>query len=294
LNANPNPAAVTDHELAELRALIERRSGIMFEGVREQSFAARVRAQVAEKGWAHGSALLRAIRASNAEFEYLLERVLTQETSFFRYPDVFDALQKVALPELQKAKAGQDSPSLRIWSAGCATGEEPYSIAFAVAESMAAEKGWQIEILATDVSRTALQQAERGTYSKDRLRGMTAAQIDAWFSRQNEEYAVKPEFKSLVSFAPLNLAEAVYPGRFDCIFCMNVLIYFSPELRRTLIQQFYRYLEPGGFLFLGHAETATGTGVNLRALVHGETRLYRKPGFPTAPEGGANAGRSQS
>jgi chemotaxis protein methyltransferase CheR len=294
LSVNPNTVAVTDHELAELRALIECRSGIVFEGARERSFAARVRVQVAEKGWAHGSALLRSIRTSNVEFESLLERLLTQETSFFRYPDAFDALQKRVLPELLAAKTGKGPHSLRIWSAGCATGEEPYSIAVTVAENMAARDDWEPAILATDVSRAALQRAERGAYSKNRLRGLSAAQIEACFSRKNGEYVVKPEIRSLVSFAPLNLAEAVYPGRFDCIFCMNVLIYFSAERRTAMIQRFHEYLEPGGFLFLGHAETAAGAGVNFRTMVHGEARVYRKIGRRDLSQDGVDAGRSRS
>jgi chemotaxis protein methyltransferase CheR len=294
LAINPNSAAVTDHELSEIRALLERRSGILFEGARERSFATRVRAHVAEHGWPNGARLLRAIRSSNVEFERLLERLLTQETSFFRYPDVFDALQKHMLPELQKNKAGQGSHSLRLWSAGCASGEEPYSIAIAVTSSSAYAEAWDITILATDISRAALQQAERGAYSRRRLHGLPAPQVEACFSREDGDYVVKPHIRSLVSFALFNLAEPVYLGRFDCIFCMNVLIYFSAERRADLIRQFYEYLEPGGFLILGHAETVNGAAVEFRTIVHGEARVFQKAGLPAALESGTETGRSVS
>ena len=293
LSAASNPATISDHEMSEIRALIEHRSGVLFEGARERSLAARVRAHMAEKGWANGARLLRALHSSNVEFDGLLQRVLTQETSFFRYPDVFDALQKRVLPELQKSKRQQDVRSLRIWSAGCASGEEPYSIAIAVLESLTHADSWKISILATDISRTALQHAERGSYPRRRLQGLTAAQIEACFSRENGEYAIRPQIRNLISFAPINLADAVYPGRFDCIFCMNVLIYFSAERRAALIQRFYEYLEPGGFLFLGHAETVNGTAVNFRTLVHRDARVFQRPATAGA-EDGTTEGRNVS
>jgi chemotaxis protein methyltransferase CheR len=268
---------VTEHELSEIRTLIERHSGLLFEGSREQFFATRVRAHVSEKRMAHGSELLRTMRASGVEYEALLERLLTQETSFFRYPDVFDALEKRVLPDLQRTKFRDHPRSLRIWSAGCANGAEPYSIAITLAETLKFPEAGDIGILATDISRQALQQAERGGYSKRELQGVSPAQLHAYFTPDGDHYIVKPQLRSLVSFASQNLAQNLYLGRFDCIFCMNVLIYFSAERRAALIQRFHEYLEPGGFLFLGHAETANGVPVKFDTLVHGEARVYRKP-----------------
>ena len=288
-----NPV-VTEHELGEFRSLIEQRSGILFEGSRERLFASRVREHLAEKKLAHGSELLRAIRGSNVEYDALLERLLTQETSFFRYPDVFEVLEKRVLPELHMHKFWQNPRSLRVWSAGCATGEEPYSIAITVAETIEFSEAWDISILATDISRQALQFAERGRYPRRELEALTPAQLEAHFTRDGNDFTVRPRIRSLVSFAPMNLAQPVYPGRFDCIFCMNVMIYFSEERRDQLIQRFHDYLEPGGFLFLGHAETVTGSGANFRTIVHKDGRVFQKPDRVEVREvtPGSPAGRS--
>ena len=276
MSAKHNPVA-SEHELGEIRALVERQSGILFEGSRERLFATRVGEHLLEKKMAHGAELLRAIRASNVEYEELLQRLLTQETSFFRYPDVFDTLQKCVMPELHMRKLWASPRSLRVWSAGCATGEEPYSIAMAMVETLECAEAWDLSVLATDISRAALQQAERGVYSARQLAGLAPARLENHFTLVAGQYIIKPRIRNLVSFAPFNLVNQVYPGRFDCIFCMNVLIYFSEPQRTAIIERFQDYLEPGGFLFLGHAETISGANVNLRTILHRDARVYQKP-----------------
>jgi chemotaxis protein methyltransferase CheR len=272
-----NPAGVSEHELSEIRALIELRSGIHFDQSRERFFSSRIREHVSARKLAHGSDLLRAIRNSNVEYDTLLERLLTQETSFFRYPDVFDALEKKVLPELHMKKFWENPRTLRIWSAGCSTGEEPYSIAVTVAETLEFAEAWNIHILATDVSRNALQHAERGVYSRRALDRLTPKQIATYFSQAGDQHTAKARIRNMISFAPMNLAQAVYMGRFDCIFCMNVMIYFSEERRNALIQRFHEYLEPGGYLFLGHAETVAGAPVKFQTIVHRDCQIHQKP-----------------
>jgi chemotaxis protein methyltransferase CheR len=167
--------------------------------------------------------------------------------------------------------------SLRVWSAGCATGEEPYSIAIAMAETLEFTEAWELNVLATDISRPALQQAERATYSPRQLAGLAPSRLENHFTRVADHYVVKPRIRNLVTFAPFNLVNQVYPGRFDCIFCMNVLIYFSKPQRTAIIERFQDYLEPGGFLFLGHAESLNGAQVNFRTIIHRDARVYQKP-----------------
>lgn len=288
---NSKSAVVTGHELSEIRALIEARSGILFDKSRDRFFMTRVQEHVDAKRLAHGSDLLRLIRSSNVEYDALLARLLTQETSFFRYPDVFDAFQKRVLSEMHMKKFWENPRRLRIWSAGCATGEEPYTIAMAVADTLEFIDAWEIQILATDVSRSALQHAERGVYGRSSVERLAPKQIEAYFGRVGDHYIVKPKIRSLVSFAPMNLAQPVYVGRFDCIFCMNVMIYFSEERRNALVQRFYDYLEPGGYLFLGHAETAAYAQVNFKTITHGDSRIYQKPmESPVVISGAAAAG----
>lgn len=268
---------LSEHELSEIRMLIEERTGICFDESRERFFSTRVREHLRAKGLQHGTDLLRNMRKSNVEYEALLERLLTQETSFFRYPGVYEAFEKRVLPELHVKKFWKNPRTLRIWSAGCSTGEEPYSIAITIADSLSFADSWNVEILATDVGRQALKHAERGVYAGRSIASVSEKQIANHFSPVEGGQQVKPRLRKMVSFAQMNLASPVYLGRMDAIFCMNVLIYFSEERRRTVVQRFYETLEPGGYLFLGHSESISKMPVKFQAIVLNDCILYRKP-----------------
>src|SRR6266849_3974086 len=268
---------VSEHELIEIRMLIEERAGICFDESRERFFSTRVRGHLRAKGMERGSELLRAMRKSNVEYEGLLERLLTQETSFFRYPGVYEAFAKRVLPELHTRKFWKNPRALRIWSAGCSTGEEPYSIGITIADSLSFADAWNVEILATDVGRQALKHAERGIYAGRSLASVSEQQLGAHFAKVNGGYQVKLRPKKMVAFAQMNLASPVYVGRMDMIFCMNVLIYFSEERRRTRVQRFYDTLEPGGYLCLGPSESISKMPVKFQAIVLSDCILYRKP-----------------
>src|SRR5690242_15072297 len=268
---------LTDHELSEIRMLIEERTGIHFDESRERFLSTRVREHMHERGYARGSELLRAVKKSNVEYDSLLERMLTQETSFFRYPAVFEAFEKRVLPEIHVSKFWKNPRTLRVWSAGCSTGEEPYSIAITIADSLSFADAWNVEILATDVGKLALKHAERGVYAGRSITSVSEKQLANHFSAVEGGQQVKPRLRKMVSFAQMNLASPVYLGRMDAIFCMNVLIYFSEERRRALVQRFYETLEPGGYLFLGHSESISKMPVKFQAIVLNDCILYRKP-----------------
>jgi chemotaxis protein methyltransferase CheR len=268
---------LSEHELSEIRMLIEERTGICFDESRERFFSTRVKEHLRAKGMERGTDLLRSMRKSNLEYEALLERLLTQETSFFRYPGVYEAFEKRVLPELHTKKFWKNPRTLRIWSAGCSTGEEPYSIAITILDSLSFADSWNVEILATDVGRHALKHAERGIYSGRSIASVSEKQLANHFSPAHNGQQVKPRLRKMVSFAQMNLASAVYVGRMDMIFCMNVLIYFSEERRHALVQRFYDTLEPGGYLFLGHSESISKMPVKFQAIVLNDCILYRKP-----------------
>jgi chemotaxis protein methyltransferase CheR len=268
---------LNEHELSEIRMLIEERTGIHFDESRERFFSTRVREHLHANGYSRGSELLRAIRKSNVEYESLLERLLTQETSFFRYPAVYDAFEKRVLPELHVKKFWNNPRTLRVWSAGCSTGEEPYSIAITIVDSLSFADAWNVEILATDVGRHSLKHAERGVYSGRSLASVKERQLATHFAPVDGGHQVKTRLRKMVTFASLNLASPVYVGRMDMIFCMNVLIYFTEERRRALVQRFYDALEPGGYLFLGHSESISKMSVQFQAIVLSDCILYRKP-----------------
>ena len=181
---------LTDHELSEIRMLIEERTGIHFDDSRERFFSTRVREHVRERGFTRGIELVRAIRKSNVEYEALLEKLLTQETSFFRYPAVFEAFERRVLPELHVKKFWKNPRTLRAWSAGCSTGEEPYSIAITILDTLSFADAWDVEILATDIGRQALKHAERGVYS-----GRSIASVSITITTLGGELAGKPRSK---------------------------------------------------------------------------------------------------
>jgi chemotaxis protein methyltransferase CheR len=270
-------ARLTEEELDEISALIEQRSAILFDSSRERFFSTRVREYLEEKGLGNGTELLRHVSGSSTEYEVLLERLLTQETSFFRYPAVYEALEKKILPEVQERKFWESPRTLRIWSAGCSTGEEPYSIAVTLCQSLKFAEAWEIEILATDISRRALRHAERGVYSKRSLQDVSLGQVETYFTATKHGFQVKPRIRRMISFAQMNLVESVYVGKFDCIFCMNVLMYFSDERRITILRRFYDALEPGGYFLLGHSETLSNVPMKFESIVLGDCRIYRKP-----------------
>jgi chemotaxis protein methyltransferase CheR len=269
----------TELELDELRALVERRAGIHLDTTRDRFLAARVREHMEERGIATAKELLGRVRRSNFEYETLLERLLTQETSFFRYPSVFEALRDSVLKEMHARKFWENPRTLRVWSAGCATGEEAYSIAITIAETLMFVEAWDIEILATDISASALRRAEQAVYPRRALAALTPEQLEAHFTKAPgaDHWKVRPRLRRMVRVAPMNLAEPVYAGRMDLIFCMNVMIYFTEERRKALVRAFCDILNPGGYLVLGHAESLASCPVRLESLRHGDSLLYRKP-----------------
>jgi chemotaxis protein methyltransferase CheR len=270
-------AKLSEPELDEIRTLIEQRSAILFDASRERFFSTRIREHMEERNLGDGSELLKLVRGSSIEYEALLERLLTQETSFFRYPAVYGALEKKILPEIQERKFWETPRTLRIWSAGCSTGEEPYSIAITVSDALKFPEAWEIEILATDVSRRALRHAERGAYSRRSLGEVSLHQVESYFSPTKHGYQVRPRIRRLISFAQMNLVDSFYVGKLDCIFCMNVLMYFSAQRRLSILRRYYDALEPGGYFLLGHSETLSNVPMNFESMVLGDCLIYRKP-----------------
>ena len=206
------------------------------------------------------------------ELEALLDVIAVHETYFFREKRQLDVFAQRIIPELARQER-----AVKIWSAGCSTGEEPYSIAITIADTLSNSEAWNVEILATDVGRQALKHAERGIYSGRSIAAVKDSQLASHFTAVKGGYEVKPRLKKFVTFTQMNLASAVYVGRMDVIFCMNVMIYFSEERRRTLVQRFYDSLEPGGYLFLGHSESISKMPVKFQAIVLNDCILYRKP-----------------
>jgi chemotaxis protein methyltransferase CheR len=201
---------------------------------------------------------------NQAEIIQFLDCISTNLTYFFREPKHFEFLEQVAMPELLASKRTTRNTRIRLWSAACSTGEEPYSLAMCVLPHLSEAEKRDFRILGTDISTRVLEIARKGLYAKDRVGKVPGGLRKQFFQRRDGAdgevyYEVAPALKQTVVFRRLNLKER-YPfsGPFDYIFCRNVMIYFDKATQQELIQKMAGYLSPGGYLFVGHSESLTG------------------------------------
>jgi len=205
----------------------------------------------------------------------LINCITTNKTDFFREPKHFEFLQEVALPELEHSGRKR----ITIWSAGCSTGAEPYTIAITLREYFAGRSMPEVKILATDIDTQVLRRGEEGIYSYNEVDTINIELLRRYFKRGTGEnegfFKVKDSVQNMISFRRLNLLDDTYPmkGRFDIIFCRNVIIYFDRTTQEQLLNRFAQRLEPGGYLFLGHSEALTGMRVPLQGVA---PMVYRK------------------
>ena len=209
---------------------------------------------------------------------HMIDAVTTNKTDFFREPDHFDYLSRTALPALFSGMTSNHD--VVIWSAGCSTGEEPYTLAMVLSEYRVREPGSRFVILATDISMRVLEEASKGIYDEDRVEPVPLELKKKYLLRSKDQskglVRISRELRALVRFRQLNFMEGDFGMRepMDVIFCRNVIIYFDRPTQGRLLTRFIRHLRPGGYLFLGHSESLNG--LNL-PLVQVATTIYRRP-----------------
>lgn len=248
-------------DYALFREFLERACGIVLGDNKNYLIDSRLRKLLKENGINSLSELVRKIDRFSASGlrQQVIDAMTTNETLWFRDRHPFIYLQEHILPELAK-KPGE----IAIWCAACSTGQEPYSISICVEELR--KKNFSlvnkpVRILATDISAKVLDQAKAGVYESLALkRGMSQERLDQHFGKEVEgAWTIKPDIKRRIDFRPINLKDSVLNvGRFDVVFCRNVLIYFSSDLQRQIIGNIHRVLNPGGYLFLGGSEAPKG------------------------------------
>jgi len=205
-----------------------------------------------------------------AELIALLNEITIGETCFFRCPPQLDAVRQIILPKIIAAKARLPVRRLRIWSAGCSTGEEPYTLSMMMQEESQQLHDWTIEIFATDLNERSLAHARNATYSAYSTRHVTPLYQQKYFGPVSEELQVQPVARKCVTFTRLNLsddAHMAFMRGMDVIFCCNVLIYFDLASKRRVIEHFYENLLPHGYLFLGQTESLYHVNDHFR-LIH--------------------------
>ncbi|MCZ7646023.1 MAG: methyltransferase domain-containing protein [Planctomycetota bacterium] len=273
-------ASLSLEHVERLRALVAARLGLHFEDDKLESLRDALRARLEESGVSDAETYLARLAlpgSARAELQRLAARLTVGETYFFRHPDHFRAFEEAVLPGLLASRAG--ARRLRLLSAGCASGEEPYSLAIALDRLLPDRTSWQVEVVAIDVNPDALEAARKGEYSEWSLRETDAETRARYFRRSGRAYELDPALRETVTFEERNLkdADAAFwrPGAFDVIFCRNVTMYLEPAVTRAAIARFGRALGPGGHLFLGYAETLRGISSEFHLCHTHETFYYR-------------------
>jgi len=264
-----NSMRMKDAEFEYLTHLAFKQSGIVISEAKRDMLYGRVMKRIRHlrlNGFVSYCQLLQ--DSYSGEVSEFINAITTNLTAFFREDHHFDFLQKVALPHFKRHNVDK---KLRIWSAGCSTGQEPYSIAMSIERTL---QNWDAKILATDLDSDVLSLAHHGIY--DDLSGIPVTYRSQYCSDIDKyhQYMMDTKIRQLIAFKQLNLL-AVWPmtGRFDAIFCRNVLIYFNDETKRALVKRFYSLLKPGGYLFIGHSESLQG--FNTHFTLVGQTVYQR-------------------
>ena len=266
---------IAPEAFAYVRDLVHRESAIVLGTGKEYLVESRLVPLARQAGVADVDAFVAQLRrrATPQATRQVVEALTTNETSWFRDGDPYTALREQVLPDLASRRPGR---RLRVWSAACSTGQEPYSIAMTALDTPALA-GWGIEILGTDLSEEVLERARAGRYSQLEVnRGLPVTGLVKHFVRDGAGWQIAPAVKRSVTFRQLNLVRP-FPalGRFDVVFLRNVLIYFDVATKQDILQRVRRLMAPDGYLFLGAAEMTTGVDASWDRVPAGRSSVYR-------------------
>jgi chemotaxis protein methyltransferase CheR len=290
------PIQLSGAELKLLQTLVYQECGMCFDERRthflQDRLQRRLKATSTESFYSYYRLLTS--REGKDELARLLENLTVNETSFFRNRPQLDLFQKQVLEDLLRRKQERRDWTLKLWSAGCSTGQEPYTLAVMVCDALAyyylrnplpfempapkplVPPPWKAEILASDISYSALQTAQQGLYTEAQMEHVEYTVRLRYFDKMKDKYAVKQPLKELVKFDFHNLKTEYLPQRNDVIFCRNVMIYFDEAEQKRLVEKFYRCLNPGGYLLVGHAESLFGLTTKFRMVHQNNGTAYER------------------
>ncbi|MBN2404543.1 MAG: protein-glutamate O-methyltransferase CheR, partial [Coriobacteriia bacterium] len=270
---------LTLEEFARFRDFIHQQSGIFLEESKLDSLRISLVTRATRLDFSTFDAYYALLVRDHKEFNELMNLVTINETSFFRFPQQFDALKNRVLPEIMSAKP-ENNKNFRVWSAGCSTGEEPYSVAMTLLDAGIDGLGWKSQVLGTDVSTRALAVGQKGVYGKRAMINVPKETVARHFETVPDGHRVSERARKLVDFGYHNLIKEPYPlslmGNWDVIFCRNVTIYFRLDSTRRVVSNYYNSLNEGGYLFIGHSETLTSISDQFEPVEVGGVFLYRK------------------
>jgi chemotaxis protein methyltransferase CheR len=267
--------AISSEEFERFRTLIYEESGITLDEGKQGLITSRLLKRLRALGFSSFSEYYEHVLRdpTREEFTRMLDLISTNKTDFFREPKHFDFLRDEILPTLVHEKA------VRIWSAACSTGEEPYTIAMTLYDGVSNPAQWNFKILASDLSTRVLATAAAGVYDAERVRDVPMELVRRHFLRghgaSEGRLKIKPHLAAMVQFRRLNLMDERFPIKspLDVIFCRNVMIYFDRSTQERLVNKFHRYVKPGGYLFIGHSESLQWVSHPFTAVA---PTIYRK------------------
>ncbi|MBI4745632.1 MAG: protein-glutamate O-methyltransferase CheR [Deltaproteobacteria bacterium] len=258
-----------------IRDILFEREGFDLDSYKDKCIQRRISFRIRTSGCRSTEEYIELLNKKEEEVKKLLNALTINVTEFFRNQSTFDKLKDIVFPDIFAAKGG--SGTVRIWSAGCASGEEPYTIAIILKEFFSEElKRSNIEITATDVDEGILKKAAEGHYQRDKLVGMVPELRVRYFKEDGDKYRLSSEIKKMVSFRKEDIFQERLHRDKDLIICRNLLIYFFREKQEWVLNEFWKALNPGGFLVLGRAEILVGESRKLFSTICPRERIYRK------------------
>lgn len=270
-------ATLTPESVSFVCTLVRRQSAIELDAAKTYLIEARLTPLARRYGLASAEELVGRLQTQADPLlrRQAVEAMTTNETSFFRDSHPFEALRSTIIPELMRTRAAQRT--LDIWSAACSTGQEAYSIAMSLRENFPELRSWKTGILGTDLSEDVLEKARAGRFSQIEMnRGLPAPLMAKYFRREGLQWELQPEIRAMASFVKLNLIEpwAALPTM-DIVFLRNVLIYFAPSVKKTILEKVRKTMAPHAVLFLGAAETTVGLDAMFQRVQVGNSVFYR-------------------
>lgn len=265
---------ISDTEFNKFRDLVYQRAGINLHHGKKQLVQARLSRLLRQEGLHsfHDYYDLVLNDKTGNKLVELLDRISTNHTYFFREKDHLDFLTDTILSNIIKSKKGADAREIRLWSAGCSSGEEPYSIAIKILEDGDLPSDIRLKILATDLSTKVIETAARGVYREDKLKNITPEMKRKYFQKGRDRsegfYRVIKPVRELITYRKFNLMDQFpFRRKFDVIFCRNVMIYFDRETQQRMVNKFTQYIQPGGYFIVGHSESLSGIQHQLQYIV---------------------------
>jgi chemotaxis protein methyltransferase CheR len=265
---------LSDTEFDQYRKLIYDESGITFSSTNRAILESRLKERLRDKQIGHVSEYYSLLIRDKEELKLMLDSVTTNLTRFFRNQPHFDALINYVIPEMLKITKDKNETKIRVWSAGCSTGEEPYTLAMIFKDKLPA--GYTAEIVASDLSLKSLLVGKSGFYPESRITGIPDNYLSRFFDKKNNGYQAKDDIMKMIRFDYHNLKNDSGQRNVDILFCRNVLIYFDEAAQKAVIDRFWDAMSPKAYLFIGHSESLFGMKTKFEFLKTDWACLYQK------------------